>query len=385
MGISHNINERVFRQIHGNSLVYNACWEDPRCDRTLLDLNSRSRIVMLTSAGCNALDYLLDDPAEIHCVDINPRQNALLQLKIALLQSGDFPALFGFFGDGVTPHARDIFYDSLRMRLPDAYSAIYWERNLHYFSGKGLRKSFYWHGSSGTVAWIIRQWIMSRPEAARLTQRLFESQSVEEQTQWYDRLEPLFLNGFVQWLVRQHLVQSMLGVPKSQQYLAASLFPGGLAGYIRQCLRHVFTGLPLTDNYFWKLYFFGHYDADCCPNYLRIEHFHTLRARSGRIGAYTGSLSDYLRNNPGQYTHFILLDHQDWLAARRRPALAEEWQLILENAAPGARVLFRTAAFEPDFVPDFVRERVRFDHVATARAQASDRVGTYAGTWLGEI
>ncbi|MBK7937352.1 MAG: BtaA family protein [Lewinellaceae bacterium] len=385
MGISHNINENVFRQIHGNSLVYNACWEDPRCDRQLLNLNSESRIVMLTSAGCNALDYLLDDPAAIHCVDINPRQNALLLLKIALLEEGSHATLFEFFGNGVSPRAKEIFYEGLRKRLPDAYATLYWERNLHYFSGKGLRKSFYWHGSCGTVAWIIRQWILSRPEAARLMMGLFEAKTVHEQADWYNRLEPLFLNGFVQWLVRQHLVQSMLGVPKSQQYLAATLFPDGMAGYIRQCLRHVFTELPLADNYFWKLYFFGRYEADCCPNYLKKEYFDTLQSRSARIDSYTGTLSDYLKKHPGRYTHFVLLDHQDWLAAKRQRALDEEWQLIIENAAPGARVLFRTAAFNPEFLPAFVRERVRFDPVASARSQANDRVGTYAGTWLGEI
>jgi S-adenosylmethionine-diacylglycerol 3-amino-3-carboxypropyl transferase len=386
MGIAHTFNDKVFRQIHGNSLVYNACWEDPRCDRNILNLNEKSRVAMITSAGCNALDYLLDNPAAIHCVDINPRQNALLHLKIALLQTTDHPTLFEFFGNGTSPKAREVFYDALLRQLPEPYSAQYWERNLHYFNEKGLRKSFYWHGSSGTVAWIIRQWLLSRPKAARLTRRLLESRSVAEQTDWYEQLEPLFLNRFVQWLVQQHLVQSMLGVPKSQQHLAAAIFPDGLFGYIRQCLRHVFTRLPMADNYFWKCYFFGQYEAECCPNYLRPEHFKTLRERVGRIETHTGSLANFLHKNPGQYTHFILLDHQDWLAAkRRRPALEDEWRLIFANAAPGAKVLFRTASFEPDFLPDFVRERVKFDREAAAWSQANDRVGTYAGTWVGTI
>lgn len=386
MGIAHTFNEKVFRQIHGNSLVYNTCWEDPRCDRKLLNLNEKSRVVMLTSAGCNALDYLLDDPAEVFCVDINPRQNALLHLKLALLQGTDHATLFRFFGNGVVPKAREVFNDTLRRRLVEPYSANFWERSLHYFNAKGLRKSFYWHGSSGTVAWIIRKWLLSRPEAARLTHRLLESQNVAEQLDWYEQLEPLFLNRFVQWLVQQHLVQSMLGVPKSQQHLAAAIFPDGLFGYIRQCLRHVFTRLPMTDNYFWKLYFFGHYEPDCCPNYLKPEHFARLRERSRRICTHNGSLSDFLNKNPGQYTHFILLDHQDWLAARHRhPALEEEWRLILENAAPGAKVLFRTASFEANFLPGFVRERVRFDQEGAAWSQANDRVGTYAGTWVGTI
>jgi DNA-binding NarL/FixJ family response regulator len=55
----------VFHHVHGGQLIYNACWEDPRIDRELMRLNAKSRVVMITSAGCNALDYLLDGPAEI--------------------------------------------------------------------------------------------------------------------------------------------------------------------------------------------------------------------------------------------------------------------------------------------------------------------------------
>ena len=73
----------IFHHVHGGQLIYNACWEDPRIDRALMRLDGDSRVVMITSAGCNALDYLLDGPAEIHAVDVNYRQNALLELKRA--------------------------------------------------------------------------------------------------------------------------------------------------------------------------------------------------------------------------------------------------------------------------------------------------------------
>lgn len=177
----------------------------------------------------------------------------------------------------------------------------------------------------------------------------------------------------------------MLGVPKSQQHLAALRYPDGLAGYFRACLRHVFLDIPVADNYFWKLYFYGRYTPSCCPNYLRPEYFQTLRARCSRVNTYTTSLNDFLKQYPGRYTHFVLLDHQDWLAAHLRPALEEEWRLIFENAAPGARVLFRSAAPEPDFLPGFALERLQFDHEAAAQSHSRDRVGTYAGTWIGTI
>ena len=385
MGLAHKISERVFSQIHGNHLVYNTCWEDPRCDRNLLDLNEHSKVVMLTSAGCNALDYLLDNPAEVHCVDLNPRQNALLQLKTALFKAGNHATLFDFFGTGAVSHARVLLHDVVIPQLTDHYARRYWRRNLHYFRGKGLRPSFYWHGSSGAVAWLVRNWLHSQPGARQLTQRLFAAENLDEQLERYEKLEPRFLNNFVQWLVSQHFVQSMLGVPKSQQHLAALRFPDGMAGYVRACLRHVFTQIPISDNYFWRLYFYGNYTPDCCPNYLRQENFEVIRERVGRIQTYSTSLSGFLKAHPGQYSHFILLDHQDWLAAHQRPALEEEWRLILANAAPGAKVLLRSAAFEPDFIPAFVHERFQFDREAAEREHRRDRVGTYASTWLGSL
>ena len=72
----NDLRDWVFRQVHTKNLVYNTCWEDPRCDRQLLQLNQDSEVVMITSAGCNALDYLLDNPKKINCIDMNPRQNA---------------------------------------------------------------------------------------------------------------------------------------------------------------------------------------------------------------------------------------------------------------------------------------------------------------------
>src|SRR6516162_10556547 len=70
-----------FRYVHRRNLVYNTCWEDPRLDREALDLGPFDRVVVITSAGCNALDYVLEGPEHIHAVDVNFRQNALLDLK----------------------------------------------------------------------------------------------------------------------------------------------------------------------------------------------------------------------------------------------------------------------------------------------------------------
>ena len=92
-----------------------------------------------------------------------------------------------------------------------------------------------------------------------------------------------------------------------------------------------------------------------------------------------------MEENPGEYSHFVLLDHQDWLAGNQPEALKEEWRLILENSRPGTRILMRSAAKEIRFFPDFVEEKVFFDEAAAAQAHRLDRVGTYASVYLGIV
>ena len=68
-GKNCNVQQWLFNQIHRRNLIYNQCWEDPAVDKRALNINSSDRIVMITSAGCNALDYVLSEPERIDCVD----------------------------------------------------------------------------------------------------------------------------------------------------------------------------------------------------------------------------------------------------------------------------------------------------------------------------
>lgn len=376
------IKQKIFQKIHGGNLVYNTCWEDPHCDRALLDFDHNSRIVMLTSAGCNALDYLLDNPISVDCVDVNPRQNALLELKIQMIQLTDHSTLFEWFGNGQSKTAKKLFHDTLSGALSE-YSKDYWERHLHFFSGSGLRRSFYWYGSAGSAAFLLNKRIQSNDKAKQSLRALLESENLDQQRAFYENLEPQILDAFTRWMLNRHVFQSMLGVPQIQQKLAKQQYKEGMAGYIRACLQKVFAEQSITDNYFWKVYLNGHYDAECCPNYLKKDQFHVLKKRVQRINTHHCTLSEYLKNHPGKYTHFILLDHQDWMAEHNMAALEEEWQCILENSAPGAKYLLRSAAENIAFIPDFVQKRVDFVAAHNIPSIPFDRVGTYASTLRG--
>jgi len=381
----NHLRDWIFKNVHGGNLVYNICWEDPRCDREIMQIDSDSKIVMITSAGCNALDYLLDDPNEIHCIDLNSRQNALLEFKKALFQHSNYDELYDYFGDGVHAQAQQVYEDSLRDHLP-GYAQEFWDKKISYFAGKGPKKSFYFRGSSGTLAWLFVRYMRARKPLYKRIHKLLEAQTLEEQEYWYNKVEAKLFNRAVRWTVSRHFTLAMAGVPRAQRRLISKEYPGGVSRFITDAVRHVFTKLPIQENYFWSVYMNGHYTKNCCPSYLKEENYELLKDRSKRIQTHTTSFSQFLRENPGEYSHYVLLDHQDWLAAHDIPALEEEWHFILKNSRPGTKILMRSAAVRIDFFPPFVKDRIEWIlQEELAEVHSKDRVGTYGSVYVGIV
>lgn len=378
-----SLQNRLFKTVVSNNLIYNTCWEDPRIDRKLLQLNHDSKVVMLTSAGCNALDYLLDDVQEVHCVDTNPAQNALLELKKALFQNKNYELLWELFGDGKKRGAELVYQKQLRPFLSKE-NREYWDQNITSFIPSSNRPSFYFSGTSGKVALMIYKRIQSKGLYPQV-QQLLNAETLAEQAYYFEDIEPQLWDSFSKWLIRQHATMAMLGVPSTQQKMIANEYKGGLLHFIRQSLRRVFTEIPIKDNYFWRVYMTGKYSKDCCPNYLLERYFEKITQRVHRLNTHTSTLFQYLKHNPGNYSHFVLLDHQDWMADKEPELLANEWQQILKNSTPGARILFRSAGPTHDFLPDFVFDHVAFQPEITKEVHQKDRVGTYESTHLGIV
>lgn len=381
--IVEHLQDRLFSSVVSNNLVYNACWEDPRIDRQLLELDERSKVVMLTSAGCNALDYLLDDVQQIHCVDANPAQNALLELKQALFRNHNYRLLWDFFGEGQKQGADLVYRQQLRHFLSPEGQA-YWDQHISHFTPTSSCPTFYFTGTSGRFALMVYK-RLQRKGLQKEVEKLLQAENLEEQTYYFEAIEPQLWNAFSKWLIKQHATMTMLGVPSTQQKMIEKEYSGGLLHYIRQSLQRVFTELPIRDNYFWRVYMTGSYSRDCCPNYLLERHFDRLIQGVDKVETHTSTLLDFLKRKPGQYSHFVLLDHQDWMADAEPELLAEEWKQILDNAATGARILFRSAGPSLSFLPDFVFEHLAFKAEQTAAAHQKDRVGTYESTHLGIV
>ncbi len=162
MSVTDWVSGRVFKFVHGNNLVYNTCWEDPRLDRVALNLGPQDNVLVITSAGCNALDYVLTEPNHVYAVDMNPRQNALLELKISAIRNLEYEDFFALFGKGRLPDGRTIYHDKLRASLTP-WSQVYWDKWIKFFDNR--RRSFYFRGTSGSFARLNRTFRENRTTA----------------------------------------------------------------------------------------------------------------------------------------------------------------------------------------------------------------------------
>ena len=390
--LGQRFHQGVFDRLYSRSLLYNACWEDPACDQKALRLGPADEVLVITSAGCNALDYALSGPRRVVAVDANPRQGALLELKIAAIRACSDDEVFALFGHGRHADAGRIYGSRLRRQLTDPAQA-FWDRHIRWFEGRG-GDSFYFHGLSGLVARLMRNYLRLRPGLRQAIRRLMDAGTIEEQAAIYDtEVAPLLWTPFLSWAISRQTTMSLLGVPPAQtaevaiQHDASAPAAHSVAGFIRACIDRVFRQLPIWSNYFWTCYMRGGYTRDNCPDYLRPAGLAALRGGLvDRIEVRTDTVAGLLQADERPFSRFVLLDHQDWMGAHRPHELGAEWDLILSRATPDAMAIFRSARADPPWLPgvrlaDGTRlgERLRFDRGLAARLHEQDRVGTYGG------
>jgi len=386
------LDHAVFGALYSRSLVYNTCWEDPAVDRQALQLRQDDTLLAITSAGCNVLDYALAGAERIEAVDANPRQTALLELKLAGIRGLEYEDFFALFGRGYHARAKTLYRDALRPQLSE-FARAFWDKKIGWFTSPV--GSFYYHGLSGVVARSFRGYLRVRPALAGAVHALLEIQDPAEQRSLYDeRIRPLMWSRGMNWALSQQLTMSLLGVPYPQRREVQAQHDGGVAGFIRESIEYVFCELPARTNYFWSVYVRGHYTAECCPEYLKPENFLALRnGRADSIHPHSCTITEFLRDNDRPISKFVLLDHMDWMASYYPEALIEEWQWILKRAMPGARLIFRSAHRSPRYLEALriddtrrnLRELLDFkDELATA-LHPQDRVHTYAGFHIADV
>ena len=297
--------ERLFTLMF-QGFVYNQIWEDPDVDMAALRIGPTSRIITIASGGCNVVNYLAANPAKVIAVDLNPNHIALTRLKLAALSHlPTYEDFFQFFGYANSKENR-VAYDSFLLERLDDTTRKYWEE---WIPLRGRRINMFARN-------LYRYGLLGR-----------------------------FL-GILQTVARLHgkQLKEMLGIPPAQYDELNKASGGDPAGLIRRRIEKLACDFPITENYFAWQAFGRRYDTEdrgAVPAYLQEETYKIVRERTGRVETHLASMTDYLAGLPVQsLDRYVLLDAQDWMNEEQITAL---WEQITRTAAPGARVIFRTA------------------------------------------
>jgi S-adenosylmethionine-diacylglycerol 3-amino-3-carboxypropyl transferase len=383
-----------FQNVHKNNLVYVTCWEDPRLDRKAMDLTEDDTVVVLTSAGCNAIEYALDSPKQVHAVDVNPRQNALLELKIAGIKGLDYDRFFQLFGEGQLADFEQQYQDNLRHHL-SPFAQQYWDQFGSKYFTRG--RSLFFHGTTGIFAQLINFYIDHIVRVRDEINELLAAKTLEQQNQvYYDKLNERFWSRPIHQLMNSDITLWMLGVPYQQRRQMERYLKGGVADFIQDCCRQVFTQVPIRDNYFWRVFIDGKYNPNCCPEYLKQENFQRLKdGLIDRVLVHTNTITGFLEQEQVEISRFVLLDHMDWLSNYKYAELKREWQAIVDRAKPQSRILFRSGGFKVDYVDPIqvsvqgqskrLGDLLQYKNKQAQDLHQKDRVHTYGSFYIADL
>ena len=339
------MSERFFGLLF-SGLVYPQIWEDPDVDIAAMELRPDHHIVTIASGGCNMLAYLSRQPRHIDVVDLNPHHVALNRLKLSAFRHmpahSDLVRFFGVEGTGTNSKAFDAF---VAPHLDQATRA-YWEKRT--ITGRRrievFDRNIYRTGLLGRF--IGAGHLIARLHGVDL-KKMLEARSLRDQRQFFDeRVAPLFDKPLIRWITSRKSSLFGLGIPP-QQYdeLASLASDGSIAPVLRQRLEKLACHFPLRENYFaWQAFARRYPTAEegMQPAYLKAENYPVIRANVDRVAVHHASFTELLAAKPAaSVDRYVLLDAQDWMTDRQ---LEELWSEITRTAAPGARVIFRTAA-----------------------------------------
>jgi S-adenosylmethionine-diacylglycerol 3-amino-3-carboxypropyl transferase len=377
------IRERLFTAAF-QGMVYPQIWEDPVVDMEALAIQPGDHIVAIASGGCNILSYLTGNPARITALDLNHAHIALNRLKLAAARFLPSYWHFANFFACADLNSNIALFDEYLAGQLDNESLRYWqERDV--FGRRRIRafaRGFYQTGLLGRF--IGATHLMGRALGVNV-QAIARASSMEEQREIFDRtIAPVFDHWLLRKILKNPASLYGLGIPPAQ----FSALAGGqeMSSVLRQRVEKLACNFSMKENYFARQAFGRGYAASeggALPPYLEARHFDAIRGRADRVDVRHESMTQFLSRSPAHSVDaFVLLDAQDWMSVQQ---LVELWREIHRSAAPGARVIFRTAADErllPGRIPNEIMTAWTYHEARSKALNALDRSSIYGGFHL---
>lgn len=373
--------------------IYSFVWEDPDEDVARMKLNPDDEMLVITSAGCNALDYLVTAGVRsIHCVDMNPCQGHLLELKIAAFKALSYEDTWALFGAG--KHADfPALLDTLAPHM-SAEAYRFWCARQGHFDA-----CFYRSGYAGNVLKVL-DWLFYLTGTTQAAREMATAVDLPSQRAAWAKLRRAFISNTTGWILLANPVflWNALGVPVNQ--LKMLLSEGSALQYAIDTLDPIAEQTLLSKvNFHYLLPLLNHYTEQCCPAYLKRDHFEQLARDNGAaldaLTLHTDTINNVLQTLPAQsLTKAVVMDHQDWFDVIPTDAefphegsyLDREIELFKRVLKPDGEVWWRSAAKMPWYADRWQKAGFQVTRITSRdEIRLVDKVNMYASLWRAKL
>ncbi|GAA97150.1 uncharacterized protein L969DRAFT_92001 [Mixia osmundae IAM 14324] len=404
------------------TFIYSFTWEDPAVDMQHLDINSNDTVMCVTSAGDNALHYAIaGKPRRIHCVDMNPCQGHLLELKLAAICALSYEEFWQMFGDGKFENFREVL-DTRLSPLLSSHAYQFWRLHNDYFD-----QSLYMQGYAGHALRLGKYAFKLRGLSGSVERFCNADTLAGQRDIWETKLRPALLgNSIVKACLNSPVFQwRALGVPinQAQCYLRETTTAQFAADTLDPVARKTHVK---SENYHYYLCLMQKYNELNPPLYLSKEGFKELKRDSAKaldtFRLHTDSIINVLKQlEPASLSVCILMDHMDWytpnledipgsaeaaegekrkvymgatIAQSLTSRTREPCQLLASVKAlkrvlkADGKVYWRSAGRDPWYRQVFEREGfvcTRMSDRIIGGQEPVDRVNMYASAWLAQV
>jgi S-adenosylmethionine-diacylglycerol 3-amino-3-carboxypropyl transferase len=285
-------------------ILYAQCWEDPQIDRAAFNITPEDIVFTITSGGCNALTFLLDNPGKIISLDLNPHQNYLLELKIAAIKRLSYDEVLQLFGIRNSGSRVLLYKDSRELLSNNAQ--IFWDSHL-----KEIKKGLIHSGRYERYMQLLRR-VLIILIGKRTIHKLFAASTRYERENIYKKKwDNLRWKIFTRVLLSRRTM-SMLFTGDFFRYLDENFsFGNNFASKVKKAI----TELPLKENYFLTYILLGNYNTGFLPPYLQRDNYEIIQSRLNRIEIITGGCEEYFSKLPDSViSRFNFTNIFEWLS-----------------------------------------------------------------------
>ncbi len=373
-----------------SGFVYNQIWEDPRVDLAALEITPFSRVLAISSGGCNLLNYLLAGPEKVVGVDLNKNHMSLTRLKLAAVANlPTHEAFYTFFGLGQSKENVAQYHAHIAPGL-DPVTRDFWEGGSLARRALGRKRINYFktgfYEKSKLALFFRATHLISRLTGRDPGKLLAQARTPQEQERVFDEVYgPLFENKLIKYCTQLPIAVYSLGIPPSQHKIMSEESGGQIMALYKERIKRLACGFDISDNYFAWQAFSRTYDPNrrALPDYLKPENFQTLKANIGKVETHINTLTGYLKSQPDKsLDRFVFLDSQDWMPGY---VIQEMWAQVARVGRPGSRIIFRTSGETSPIeraLPTKLMARFKYHPQRSQELFKQDRSAIYGGFHL---